>query len=240
MCATSKKDSEKTGSGKGMHKVHAENIVREDTEHGNKVIVVDPEVGKDEYVEQALADQDILDALVNSLQGDDRRGRQFSATIIASIAHQNPECLVPSIDIICAAVSRPEAQTRWESFEALYELVPYCLSNCKKLIDAAETSLYDEESDLAVLAAFKFLCRLGEEDTDTSRKVWPLIDEAIQCYHGDIIFNDMLDELVLLAKGASAPKVKKELAARMAFDAKNGKGALKRRSQLIVDACNAK
>ena len=35
--------------------------------------------------------------------------------------------------------------------------------------------------------------------------------------------------------GKLAPSVKKELGARMAFDASNGKGPLKRRAQQIID-----
>ncbi len=45
----------------------------------------------------------------------------------------------------------------------------------------------------------------------------------------------MLTAVIDFSAGKLAPSVKDELGARMAFDASNGKGALKRRAQQIVD-----
>ena len=85
------------------------------------------------------------------------------------------------------------------------------------------------------LAAMRFLCKLGATTENRSERVWPLIDEAIQCYHGDLEFQDMLVSVIDFSAGKLAPSVKKELGARMAVDASNGKGPLKRRAQQIID-----
>ena len=71
-----------------------------------------------------------------------------------------------------------------------------------------------------------------------SEKVWPLLDEAIQCYHGDYEYQDMLIALIGFSEGKIAPSVKEGLKERMAFDEEKSKGALKRRSQQIIDNLN--
>ena len=210
-------------------------VVEED-ENGKRLIV-DPSIEKAEYVNQALADGDILTALVDSLRGESRRARQFSATIIAQISREKPEVLVPDIASIVDALHRPEAQTRWEALDALYELVGLDTDECAKAIEGAEVSLYDEDSGPAHLSAFRFLCGLGSKDSKLAEKVWPDIDEGIQCYHGDPEFQDMLNELVMFAQAIDNPTVRAELAERMTFDATNGKGPLKRKATIIVEAC---
>ncbi len=204
---------------------------------GVKRIVIDPSFSKEEYAALAKSEPDVLEALIASLCGDGRRVRQFSATIIAQVAREDASLLQPSIDSLCDALHRPEAQTRWSVLEALYELVPTCFEKCSEAVAGAEASLFDEDSGLTRLAAFRFLCRLGECDSESAVVVWPLINEAIQCYHGDPEFNDMLDELVKFAGGEAPDEVKAALAQRMSFDASSGKGALQRRAQTIVDAC---
>ena len=85
------------------------------------------------------------------------------------------------------------------------------------------------------LAAMRFLCKLGATTENRSERVWPLIDEAIQCYHGDLEFQDMLVSVIDFSAGKLAPSVKKELGARMAFDASNGQRAAQARAQQIID-----
>ncbi len=204
---------------------------------GVKRIFINPDVTKEEYAQLAESDPVILEALVTSLDGEARRVRQFSATIRAQVAHSAPEILAPNIDSLCDALHRPEAQTRWNVLEALYELAPICLDECVEAIPGAEVSLYDEDSGLVRLAAFRFMCRMGESDADASERVWPFLDEAIQCYHGDPEFNEMLDELIRFARGSASSEIKQALADRMAFDAKSAKGGLQKRAKVIVEAC---
>ena len=58
---------------------------------------------------------------------------------------------------------------------------------------------------------------------------------GIQCYHGDLEFNDMLTALIDFSNGKLSNDVKEAFAQRMDFDANNGKGTLKKRAQLIID-----
>ena len=102
--------------------------------------------------------------------------------------------------------------------------------------DGAEASLFDDGSATVRLAAFVFLCRLAASSPERSDLVWPLLDEAIQCYHGDAEYRDMLVVLLELARGNASDKTKKALAARVSFDAENSSGYLKALSNEILQA----
>ncbi len=231
--------SKSSGSKSGGTKVVYDTAVVSESEDGCKHLIVDPSIDKSVYVERALEDPTILDAIIDSLCGEMRRARQFCATIVALISKEKPEVLEPSVDHLLDALHRPEAQTRWEVLDALYNMVGICADKCLPGIDGAEISLWDEESGPARLAAFKFLCAMGATAPEVSEKVWPNIDEAIQCYHGDLEFPDMLGELIAFGRSNASADVKEKLAARMKFDASNGKGALKNKATAIVEACKA-
>ena len=185
--------------------------------------------------EWALEDEARISELVEMLGSGARRDRQHSATAIHEITKQKPEVLVEHIDAFIDALNRPEAQTRWELLEALTILIDYDARACAKAIPEAETSLFDEESGPVRLGAMRFLCKLGATTANRSDKVWPLIDEAIQCYHGDLEFNDMLIALMDLSKGKLSDNVRQAFLNRMGFDADNSKGTLGKRARTIVD-----
>lgn len=185
--------------------------------------------------EIALSDDEKLNMLVESLAVSSRRERQVSAAAIHLVAKSDPEKLVGHIDALIDALNRPEAQTRWEVLEALAMLVDFDARSCSKAVPEAETSLFDEDSGPARLAAMRFLCKLGATTQARSEKVWPLIDEGIQCYHGDLEFDDMLVALIEFSKGKLSDEVKTAFIERMSFDATNGKGTLKKRAQQITD-----
>lgn len=183
----------------------------------------------------AAANKKILSEVVNALETGARRERQRAARVVKLVSDENPEVLLPFVDALIGATDRPEAQTRWEAFEALSRLVPFAVESCDGVLEAAELSLFDEESGLARLAAMRFMCKFGAVDESRSEKVWPLIDEAVQCYHGDQEFQDMLLAIIEFSAGNISAEVKSRLVARMTFDATNGKGALKRRASQIVE-----
>lgn len=185
--------------------------------------------------EKALQDSAALETLTEQLGTGSRRERQMAASAISQIAKSQPELLVEKTDVIIDALNRPEAQTRWECLETLAILVEYDARTCGKAIPEAETSLFDEESGPVRLAAVRFLCALGATTANRSEKVWPLIDEGIQCYHGDLEFSDMLTAITEFSCGKLSDNVKEQLKERMTFDATSGKGALKRRAQTIID-----
>ncbi|MDR3036806.1 MAG: hypothetical protein LBU31_00110 [Coriobacteriales bacterium] len=203
-------------------------------------IVFDPTADRSAVAKQALANPDILMALVENLSTEVRRVRQFSAAALGTLSESAPETLVTHIVPIVDALHRPEAQTRWESLEMLTRIVSYNPDACDDAVIGAEGSLYDEESGTARLAAVRFLCAYGALDAKRSARVWPLLDEAIQCYHGDPEFQDMLVSVIGFAGGSIGKDVKSSLASRMDFDAKNGRGALKSRASQIVELCKKK
>lgn len=190
--------------------------------------------------EEAFADKKALNQLVETLSGSSRRERQNAAAALAVLAKDHAEVLVDHVGALVDALNRPEAQTRWECLDILTVLVEYDSRGCDKAVPDAETALFDEESGPVRLAAMRFLCKLGATTENRSEKVWPLIDEGIQCYHGDLEFQDMLVAVIDFSAGKLSPRVKGELAARMAFDASNGKGTLKRRAQQILDNVQVK
>ncbi|WP_322151296.1 hypothetical protein [Paratractidigestivibacter sp.] len=176
-------------------------------------------------------------ALITELQGSGRRRRQEVAHKLAAVAKTNPALLVGHMDELIATLERPEAQTRWEILTGLTEL---CAGHADKLAGAfegAEESLFDDDSATVRLAAFIFLCRYGATSAKRSDVAWPLLDEAIQCYHGDAEYRDMLSALLELARGKASKATKAALSERVSFDADNGSGYVKTFSQQIVEAC---
>lgn len=184
---------------------------------------------------EAIKSKKMLEELVAALAGSSRRERQNSSSVLAQISKTDPEILSPYIDEFIDALNRPEAQTRWEALDVLTSLVAFDSRACDKAINGAETALFDEDNGFVRLAALRFLCRLGSTTENRSIKIWPLLDEAIQCYHGDYEYQNMLNALISFSTGKISAEVKTGLAERVSFDAQNGKGALQRRSQQILD-----
>ena len=189
-----------------------------------------------EKLAQIERDTNALAALIEDLSSSSRGTRQLSARVVALLAQREPQLLDPYIADLIDALYRPEAQTRWEVLDALSELVPEHAKEIGAAFEGAETALFDELSATLRLSAFHLLCAWGSTERGRSKKVWPIIDEAIQCYHGDLEYRDMLGFLHEFAQGKIAGEVAEELAGRLQFDAENGKGSyLKARSREIYD-----
>ena len=191
----------------------------------------------EELAELGLRRKDELKKISDALSGSSRRKRQTSAAAFSIIAKANPERAALHVDALIDALERPEAQTRWECLDALTEVVSVDTRSCEKAVAGAEQALFDEDNGPVRLAAMRFLCRLGSTTENRSEKVWPLIDEAIQCYHGDLEFQEMLVAVIGFTEGKLSANVRKELKARMSFDASNAKGVLKTRAAQIVSNC---
>ena len=188
-----------------------------------------------QLVEGMLSDESIVQETVSRLEDAPRRERQVTAAALHQAAKINASLLVTHIPVMIDALNRPEAQTRWECLETLAILVDCDSRACSKAIPEAEAALFDEDSGPVRLAAMRFLCKLGSTTAARSEKVWPLVDEGIQCYHGDLEFNDMLSAITDFSTGKLSDQVKEALEARMTFDATNGKGSLQRKAQQIID-----
>lgn len=174
--------------------------------------------------------------LVKELSGSSRRRRQEVAHEVALTAKAKPKAVLPHVDALVDALFRPEAQTRWEILDALAALADVDAEKVASAFDGAEASLFDDGSATVRLAAFVFLCRLGASSPARSDEAWPLLDEAIQCYHGDAEYRDMLAALLGLAQGDASGATKEALAERVKFDAKNGSGYIKSFSAEILQA----
>lgn len=188
----------------------------------------------EEMCDGALRRKKDLAKLADNLSGASRRDRQQSATALAMAAKQDPKRIATVSEALIDALNRPEAQTRWECLDALTEIVAVDTRACEKAIPGADSALFDEDNGPVRLAAMRFLCAFGATTANRSEKVWPLIDEAIQCYHGDLEFQDMLIAVIGFSEGTLSDKVRKELCSRMTFDAENSKGVLKKRAEMIV------
>ena len=174
--------------------------------------------------------------LIEELSGPNRRRRQEVAHQIALTARANTKIVIPYIRSLTDALYRPEAQTRWEVLDALSSIA---VGNPEAVVDAldgAEASLFDDSSSTVRLAAFVFLARMAASSPERSDQIWQLLDEAIQCYHGDAEYRDMLVALLELARGNASEATRKALAARVSFDAENGTGYIKTLSREILQA----
>ena len=160
----------------------------------------------------ALDNSDLLDELFARLESSSRRERQNAAATLSAVASFDPQAVFSRIDAFVNALDRPEAQTRWESLEVLIHFLSLDPDSCDKA-----------------------LCKYGELSQEHSLQVWPLLDEAIQCYHGDLEFQDMLIAVISFSESDLADSVRDELKDRMEFDAKHGRGVLKKRAQLIIE-----
>ena len=187
------------------------------------------------YIEEALKSDEALKGLIESLSSSSRRERQVASKAVYEVAKKDITKVEDFTKDIVDALNRPEGQTRWEALMTLSLLIQTKGKECAKAIEYAEDALFDESTGSLRLAAFTFLCKIGKTTPSRSLKVWPVIDEAIQCYHGDVEFDDMLNVLVEFSTGKLDPDVKKELASRMRFDSDNAKGNLQAKSKLIID-----
>ena len=174
--------------------------------------------------------------LVELLAGANRRKRQEASHAIALAAQNDCESILAYVDELIDALYRPEAQTRWEVLTALATLTPDHAELVDEAYDGAEASLFDEDSAIVRLAAFRFLLRLGMSSPDRSDRVWGIVDEAIQCYHGDPEYRDMLIALSDFAHGDISTATRDALIARVGFDAENGRGYVRIISSEIVSS----
>ena len=199
-----------------------------------------PDADKHAMAQNARTNPKLLQAVVDALAGEDRRSRQVAASVVHEVATTDAALLKDFAPQLADALHRPESQTRWEVLGTFEELISVDARLVDKALGGAETALHDEESGVVRLAAFRLLCSYGETTAFRSEKVWPLVDDAIRCYHGDPEFPQMLSSVFGMVSGGASDDVKFAAAERMAFDAENGKGLLKRRATSIVEAAPKK
>ena len=191
-------------------------------------------------VEEALKSKTALKKQIEAMSGSSRRERQIAAAVVYEVAKKDLNLVEPYTKDIVDALNRPEGQTRWEALMTLTLLIPADSKECAKAIDSAEDALFEEGTGSLRLAAFTFLCEIGKTTAARGKTVWPLLDEAIQCYHGDVEFDDMLNALVDFSAGKLDASVRDELVERMSFDAENANGNLQTKSKKIIENASSK
>lgn len=177
-----------------------------------------------------------LKKLVGELGGANRRRRQEAAHEIARLAKKDVDQLFDYAGDIIDGLDRPEAQTRWELLDVLSEMARVDPGCVEEAFGGAEASLFDEDSSIARLAAFRFLTSYGATSGKRSEQVWKILEEAIQCYHGDPEYRDMLGCLLEMAKGTISDRTAQVMRSRVDFDARHGRGYIKAFSTEIVEA----
>lgn len=199
-------------------------------------LAIDTTEQREALAEQALTDESIIEQLAQDIAEGSRMRRQKAASTIGLIALKDASLLLPYTDDITSGLTKPEAQTRWEVLHAIDLMGKAGQRYGEDVLAAAEDALYDETNGVVREAAFHFFCGYGSASVENSEKVWTQIDEAIQCYHGNPEFNDMLTQLVAFAESDIAFSTSAALAQRMKFDSENGSGTLRMRSEQIVNA----
>lgn len=200
---------------------------------------MDTEDSRTELAQQACQERAVLEELVEQLASTSRIRRQKTASVIALVADEDASVLVPYIEQLGEGLMHPEAQTRWELLHVLNALGALGQTFDDEVIGAAQDALYDESNGIVREAAFRFFCSYGAASPAHSDEVWLYIDEAIQCYHGNGEFTDMLTCLVEFAQGDISMETSTALASRMRFDAENGSGTLRMRAGQIMEAFKA-
>ena len=176
--------------------------------------------------------------LVELLSQTSRRTRQDAAHELGKRVVVDAQSLMPFVDQVVDALYRPEAQTRWECLFVLSELALINADAVGEAVSGAEESLFDEDNAMVRLNAFRFLARWGLSSEERAAIAWPLLDEAMQCYHGDSEYQSMLEVMAEFAAGAASEDVKKALVQRVSFDAQNASGYLKTFSARVVTAAS--
>ena len=191
-------------------------------------------------VSEALGSASALKKTVGDLSQDSRHDRQIAANVLHEIALSDKTKIEPFIPEILDALNRPERQTRWECLDILSLFVDTHTKECLSVLEEAEVALLDETSGILRFSAFDFLCKLGACSTSSSKKVWPLIDEAVQCFHGNAEFYDMLASLLEFSRGKLDKSVKEGLVELVKFDAENASGKLHTITNEIIANCDTK
>ncbi len=190
----------------------------------------DEQLTDEELAQLQLAEENenAVDRLVQELGCPTRRIRQFAARVLHLLAERDPQRVVPCVPALIEALDRPEAQTRWEALDALTALATTCPEQLGDAFEGAETALFDEISSTLRYAAFRLLCVWGATSVERSREAWPILDEAIQCYHGDLEYRDMLGCLYEFCQGEIDAEVAEKLALRLSSMPRTARAAISR------------
>jgi hypothetical protein len=181
-----------------------------------------------EEAQHAARNKKVMAKLVTRLSGDSKLDRARAAKLVHDTACIDAERLEPHVMQLVDSLSNPESQTRWEVLGALEEIARVKPMWLDPAVEPATHSLHDEDSSVVRLAAFRMLAYYGATSKRRGEKVWPLLDEALRCYHGDSEYPGMLNALAMLVEGRASETVKEEAGALVEPDASHPKAAIAR------------
>ena len=148
--------------------------------------------------------------LFKLMAGPSQIKRKNAAKVLYERVKENPEKFKAQIPQFVDALSRPEAQTRWISLDALALLVPVDAKACKAAVEGAEEALFDERTALIRESAVRFLSRYGASSVQRSKEVWPILKDGLQQFHGEIDYDRILKRITVFAGGNLDANVKKD------------------------------
>ena len=172
--------------------------------------------------------------LVKVMAGPSRISRKNAAKYLLGYVKEDPKAHKEYIPDFIDALSRPEAQTRWQALDCLTYLVDIDPKSCKDAVEQVEEALFDDRSGLVRESAVRFLCHYGATSKVRSKEVWPLIKEALQQNHGELDFDKILGYINFYAAGKINDDIKKELRAVVKDIANSVSGPTKKRLDIIL------
>jgi len=177
---------------------------------------------------------EIIRSCAEHLSSRSRRERQEASQMLARVAKTDADSVLEYAPMLVEALSVSEAQTRWQCLEALSCVAVLSPEAVREGLPGAEDALFDELSVSARVAAFRFITRYGTTSAKDSARVWPIMAEALQCYHGDPEYREMLVCLREFSQAELDGKVRESLLERMEFDAKSERSMIRAYANEII------
>lgn len=188
----------------------------------------------EQTIDASLRRVKIRRELADALGCESRSMRQYASCALLGVAEQNFEDVLEFAPEVFDALNRPEPMTRYQALRIInifINHVPRCID---KVFEDIEACLYDEESPNVRGSAFKVLAHYGSTTAKRSEKVWPSLSDAIRCWHRDVVFMDMVNDVITLLEGKCSPRVLVEAADLFEFDVESNDVALKKKAKYIV------
>ena len=192
------------------------------------------ETPMEKTIDAALRRVKIRRELAEALSCESRAMRQYASCALLGVAEQNYEDVVEFAPEVFDALNRPEPMTRFQALRIINLFINHDARLIDKAFEDIETCLYDEESPNVRGSAFKVLAHYGSTTPKRSEKVWPSLSDAIRCWHRDVVFMDMVGDLITLLEGKCSPRVRMEASELFEFDVNSNDLALKKKAQYIV------
>jgi hypothetical protein len=186
-----------------------------------------------EEAQHAARNKRVMSKLVTRLSDDSKVTRAKTAKLVHDASCIDATRLEPHIDQLVGALEYHESQTRWETLGALEEIALVKPMWLDKAVVPATHCLHDEDSSVVRLAAFRVLAFYGASSKRRAEKVWPLLDEALRCYHGDSEYPGMLNALAVMVEGKAPDDVQEEAALLVEPDCSHPKAGIARGAKRV-------